>query len=718
MFRSLLSFLFLGWSLSLFFNSVQADYAPFYNSEQYMKGDYGAYPRQRYLSAPKVIGPVANILTSIEADLSPSKYVMWAPVGPKLGAVHPMLLEAQTGTTVWQGPAHDFQGLNPTVQSCNGTEYITWHSGPGQIENHSAGKGYIYDKNYNLVWTVAAKGGKWVDCHELLLTPQCTAIFTTYDTTPHDLSHWNITEGYLMNSYFQEIDLATDELLFEWSAADHMDITDAIWQPETKHQGTGQARGFDFAHLNSVEKDRLGNYLLSMRHTSNVLYVSGSDGHVIWTLGGKRNDFTDLSQGDATNFAFQHHARWVDTELTKISIFDDRNSAEIFDQANNHTRGIIVEIDAAARTVRLDKAYYATHSIHSVRMGGMQVLQDSPQPGNVILGYGNEPVWTEYAPDGTVLFDIALGPVGAGRDSADNYRALKVNWTGEPSWSPSISSGPNAHYTFNATKQTFEILRQAEDGSFFPNTTAYFSWNGATDISYWVVLSSNTDTNMTVSSNFEARVPKTGFEMHYKMLYKTKFVRAIAVSDKDVIMGATAILELASGTITEDAFDYELAEAELSTHLSNSKKLINTIKDQLTGVKYTVQDHVSQIATQYPAAISAVGILAAVAVSGLVTMYLCCRSRRSRSYQIPLMTFERSSYRDVENAFEGSDSELDCLSPSFVKKSGQAPTIKVFDVDGSESSDGEDEDDFKVARGDRDTYDAQRSRAEDRAKQM
>ena len=712
MFQSLLSFLLLLSSTSVFTSLVQADYAPFYNDEQYMNSIYGAYPRQRYISAPDIIAPVPNIVKFSETGLSPSKYVMWTPISPKLGPVHPMLLEAKTGTTVWQGPLHDWQGLNPTVQSCNGTDYITWHSGPGLKQGHSVGKGYLYNKNYNLMHTITGKNNKTVDCHELTLTPQCTVIFTSYDTIPYNLSHWNITEGYLMNSYFQEIDLATDELLFEWSAADHMNITDAIWQPATMGEGATLQKGFDFAHLNSVEKDQHGNYLLSMRHTSSVSYVSGVDGHVIWTLGGKSNDFKDLSEGSATDFAFQHHARWVNKELTKISIFDDRNSFEIFNRVHNDTRGIIVEIDADARTVRLDKVYHATHNITSVRMGGMQVLQDSPEPGNVILGYGNEPAWTEYAPNGTVLFDIALGPIRAGRASADNYRVLKVNWTGEPTWNPSIAAGPDAHYHFNETRSTFEVLRGDKFGNFFRNTTAYFSWNGATDIAYWLVLSSETSPNMTITSNFEARIPKTGFEMHYKASYGTKYLRAMAVSASDVIIGASPVLELAPGTTTEHVLDLALATLELSSaHLSAPKvKVINSVKghlegvkDHFDGVKNTVQGHVSQVsqvATQHPASASAAGIAACVAVVGMLLTCMICRSRRSRSYRWRLMALGRSRYRDVEYASDGDDSELDALSPRFEEKSKMAPSIRVVNVDGSESSsEGEDDEDFKVAQG-------------------
>ena len=108
---------------------VSADYPPFDNSADYKNGSYGTYPRQTYLSDPSVLGPVANILASADHGLSPSKYVMWAPGGPGLPRAHPMMLEAQTGTVVWQGPALGWETMGPTVQTCNGTQYITFWAG-------------------------------------------------------------------------------------------------------------------------------------------------------------------------------------------------------------------------------------------------------------------------------------------------------------------------------------------------------------------------------------------------------------------------------------------------------------------------------------------------------------------------------------------------------------------------------------------------------------
>lgn len=132
-----------------------------------------------------------------------------------------------------------------------------------------------------------------------------------------------------METYFQEIDVATNTLLFQWRASDHVDLHDSFWVPgirglSQKLQGTRKDDSWDYFHLNSVEKDHRGNYLISVRHYASIMYIDGKTGDVIWTLGGKKNDFNDPS-GEATKFAWQHHARWANSNLTSISVFDDRN---------------------------------------------------------------------------------------------------------------------------------------------------------------------------------------------------------------------------------------------------------------------------------------------------------------------------------------------------------------------------------------------------------
>jgi hypothetical protein len=64
----------------------------------------------------------------------------------------------------------------------------------------------------------------------------------------------------------------------------------------------------DIQHLNSIEKDSQGNYMISSRHYSTVYYISPA-GDILWQLGGRNSSF---QMGEGTDFYWQHDARWID----------------------------------------------------------------------------------------------------------------------------------------------------------------------------------------------------------------------------------------------------------------------------------------------------------------------------------------------------------------------------------------------------------------------
>lgn len=59
------------------------------------------------------------------------------------------------------------------------------------------------------------------DYHEFSITPQNTAVVTAYVRTPWNLTAYGREDGYIWDCVFQEIDIASGELLFEWHASDH-----------------------------------------------------------------------------------------------------------------------------------------------------------------------------------------------------------------------------------------------------------------------------------------------------------------------------------------------------------------------------------------------------------------------------------------------------------------------------------------------------------------
>ncbi|KAK3062770.1 hypothetical protein LTR53_019206, partial [Teratosphaeriaceae sp. CCFEE 6253] len=154
--------------------------------------------------------------------------------------------------------------------------------------------------SYDVVHRVGAANGLSADLHEFLITDEGTALMTMYQVFPHNVSdfrHFNASDpedqnpNHIWDCVFQEVDIATGDLVFEWRASEHIDLHD------TYHDigaGGTQRDPFDWYHINSVEKDALGNFLVSARYTHGIYYVDGITGELLWTLGGKRNAFMDL----------------------------------------------------------------------------------------------------------------------------------------------------------------------------------------------------------------------------------------------------------------------------------------------------------------------------------------------------------------------------------------------------------------------------------------
>jgi hypothetical protein len=220
--------------------------------------------------------------------------------------------------------------------------------------------------SYDIVHTVNAANGLSADLHEFLITPQGTALMTMYQVVEYDLSKFPgyhpkedepLAPTYIWDCIFQEVSIDSGALLYEWRASEHINITSTY-----RGIGPGGSRddAFDWFHINSIAKDELGNYLISSRYMHSVIYIEGRTGDVIWTLGGRENDFMDLSGGNGTNFASQHDARFlpidtfpkmysppeerdgVTTQL--LTLFDNAAEDQHYEYGIAITRGLLLEL--------------------------------------------------------------------------------------------------------------------------------------------------------------------------------------------------------------------------------------------------------------------------------------------------------------------------------------------------------------------------------------
>ncbi|KAF4124547.1 LOW QUALITY PROTEIN: Arylsulfotransferase (ASST) [Geosmithia morbida] len=203
--------------------------------------------------------------------------------------------------------------------------------------------------------------------------------------------------------------------------------------PGQAGSGYNSSDAWDYLHINSVDKDRAGDYLVSARDACAVHKIDGTDGSIIWRLDGKASDF---SVPDDTKFCFQHDARFLEQhdDVEVMSLYD--NSAHGTEHGSGsevHTAptssGKIIKVNTTSWEAELVRGFYPPENdLLSKSQGSTRVLPN---------GNGSEGAVTEYTADGTAVFHAYMdsGDLGVG---VENCRGFRHNWTGIPNEEPAI----------------------------------------------------------------------------------------------------------------------------------------------------------------------------------------------------------------------------------------------------------------------------------------
>ena len=309
------------------------------------------------------------------------------------------------------------------------------------------------------MYKIKGVNGMAVDLREFHITRDETAVISAFEIKTADLrAVGGPQDGRIYDCIVQEIAIETGKLLFQWRASEYVDFTQI---PRDVVTHVNHVEAWDFFHMNSIDKDGKGNFLVSSATTNSLIYIDGRTGSILWTLGGQNNSFEDLSNGAATQFSGQHYARFQDND-TAITLFD--NAAN---NPNFPSRGLYLDLNQdqdpdQPKTVQIRHEY--TNHIHSPTDGGSLQLLSS---GNILQGYGLTPAWTEFSTTGDVLCHVHFGPASSsneGRIISD--RVSKHLWVGLPQkTSPDIALyGYEAAVSWNgATEVTTYVLQGTDD---------------------------------------------------------------------------------------------------------------------------------------------------------------------------------------------------------------------------------------------------------------
>lgn len=317
----------------------------------------------------------------------------------------------------------------------------------------------------------------------------------TADLTPYGAG----VDGLILDGCFQEVSVETGEEVFSWCYMDHFHISKTYIYLDvpgntvniTSHlAGLGDdVKPWDAFHINSLDKNSEGDYLVSFRHTNEVIKVAGKhnepgieEGAVMWKLGGKKSDFV---MADGLIFSRQHHVRYVTTSdsETTISMFDNAWEGDNPPSAD-HSAGKIITINHTSKEARLVKEFRNSAIPTSMAGGCMQHLSNE----NMLIGWGWQPAVTEFDRNGNILFDARISSVSG----VFSYRTQKFPWVGKPRWKPKLLA-----YSQTCSSRDSPL-------------TAYVSWNGATEVVAWrFYVSFSLETGPWIPAG---TFPKTGFE--------------------------------------------------------------------------------------------------------------------------------------------------------------------------------------------------------------
>lgn len=206
-------------------------------------------------------------------------------------------------------------------------------------------------------------------------------------------------------------------------------------------------------------------------------------------MGGKKNQFKDITVNGTATFAYQHQPRF--TAPNRIILFDNSQLPNQFCPGMKGdrpcSRGLEIEFDTKDMTMKMVNEWYHPQSIASASRGGVQRLPD----GGVLIAWGQNAMYTEYSADGEVVLDFQRSRVfesDHGHVPTIAYRATKGDWVGKPNWGPNISS--------NASPE--------RDGE----KRIYVSWNGATEVTHWALVSVQMLSNCSPFANLISCYPK------------------------------------------------------------------------------------------------------------------------------------------------------------------------------------------------------------------
>ncbi|KAJ5629501.1 hypothetical protein N7528_003158 [Penicillium herquei] len=443
------------------------------------------WPVQTYKSSP-IQAPYLNVTKVGQTEPG---FIFLTVRDLLRGAIYPSIY-SDDGQLIWQGPKGVQFALQPQV--LDGEPVLVYWDGTANL---GFGHGHIsilntsYDEihrvtldcqqqNIVTVYDEPVDIDSCLDLHENQFTDNGTVLAMAVNVTQADLtSVGGPKDGWIQDGVIYEIDLKTNEILFRWSAFEHIDELPMsyVMTPFNVTDGEGRSKTspWEYPHLNSVAKYG-DSYLLSSRQMCAIILVA-PDGSVTWTLHGQTGG--DFNLGPDTSFCFQHDVRVVSESPGRVVLSLHNNNNASSTNVAAFTTGMVLEVELeGSKNVTLKRRMWDhLDLVYSTAQGGFQSLPN----GHVLLGHGAVPKFEEFDENDTLAMRGSFGYDG----KMESYRTYRSPWVGRPLTEPDVIACPH------------------EDG--VNSTTVFMSWNGATDVESWKVYSGSQVMGTAVRNGFE-----------------------------------------------------------------------------------------------------------------------------------------------------------------------------------------------------------------------
>ena len=237
------------------------------------------------------------------------------------------------------------------------------------------------------------------DFHELQQLPGGDFLLLSTPLRVHvDLSALHLSsDATIVDCLVQKTD-QNGRLLWQWRASDHVSVA------QSTRPSPGAIYGkpiFDIFHCNSVDSDLHGHFLVSMRNTDAVYFISAATGAIGWKLGGNQvtsgAPHLNIRNDPEGAIHAQHDARFQPNG--DVSIYDDETGTFLA------ARGIEYHIDVLAGTATMTWEYASPDGQNSFATGSFRRLN---RGADNIIAWGVKPgiVFTEVDQTGTPLLQI------------------------------------------------------------------------------------------------------------------------------------------------------------------------------------------------------------------------------------------------------------------------------------------------------------------------